>query len=627
MANTLEELVSQIKDRLDIVDVVSQQVILKKNGSHYWGLCPFHKEKTPSFSVNPALGIYKCFGCGEGGDAISFIMKTQNKDFMEVITELAERFGLEMPKNIQKNEGTKTLKEEMVRACSKAVEFYNLRLLKDKSPETTHVIEYLTKRGITQEIIEKYSLGLAPKAYSTFYKKYKSDFTDEVLEKAGLIIKTREGEYIDRFRNRIIIPIQNEFGEYVAFGARAIEPEQQPKYLNSSDSLIYNKSKLLYGLYHAKDAIKKDDSVVLMEGYFDVISAQAHGIENAVASCGTSLTADHIKLLSRYTPSRRIYLSFDTDSAGQKATKRNAELIKEAFLGLGNIKQFDESYLSTSDDKYSCEIRVIAPPEGKDPDEFIRSVGAESYKEYMAHAPLLLDFQINNILKEKPKTPTEKTKTVKELIPILQEIQNEIIRYEYIKMIADNLQIDENALARELKKVKSVQTVSTSDSERIVKKNVSIVEKAQKNLLSVFLVNDNQLSIEQINQIIGDTPFTDETLINVKSTIDKLTYTVNNVKELIEKLYTTFVNDSETQKVITDLISISETFQNLSNEDFITVIKENVNKINQCNKEKEQEKIRNLYKSANDDEIEALKIQMQLRDKINNRLKLEKMNE
>ena len=627
MANTLEELVSQIKDRLDIVDVVSQQVILKKNGSHYWGLCPFHKEKTPSFSVNPALGIYKCFGCGEGGDAISFIMKTQNKDFMEVITELAERFGLEMPKNIQKNEGTKTLKEEMVRACSKAVEFYNLRLLKDKSPETTHVIEYLTKRGITQEIIEKYSLGLAPKAYSTFYKKYKSDFTNEVLEKAGLIIKTREGEYIDRFRNRIIIPIQNEFGEYVAFGARAIEPEQQPKYLNSSDSLIYNKSKLLYGLYQAKDAIKKDDSVVLMEGYFDVISAQAHGIENAVASCGTSLTADHIKLLSRYTPSRRIYLSFDTDSAGQKATKRNAELIKEAFLGLGNIKQFDESYLSTSDDKYSCEIRVIAPPEGKDPDEFIRSVGAESYKEYMAHAPLLLDFQINNILKEKPKTPTEKTKTVKELIPILQEIQNEIIRYEYIKMIADNLQIDENALARELKKVKSVQTVSTGDSERIVKKNVSIVEKAQKNLLSVFLVNDNQLSIEQINQIIGDTPFTDETLINVKSTIDKLTYTVNNVKELIEKLYTTFVNDSETQKVITDLISISETFQNLSNEDFITVIKENVNKINQCNKEKEQEKIRNLYKSANDDEIEALKIQMQLRDKINNRLKLEKMNE
>ncbi len=627
MANSIEELVSQIKDRLDIVEVVSQQVILKKNGGHYWGLCPFHKEKTPSFSVNPALGIYKCFGCGEGGDAISFIMKTQNKEFMEVITELAERFGLEMPKNIQKSESSKGLKEEMIRACTKAVEFYNLRLLKDKSPETTAVLEYLTNRGITKEIIEKYSLGLAPKAYAMFYKKFRSDFTDEVLEKAGLVIKTRDDEYIDRFRNRIIIPIQNEFGEFVAFGARAIEPDQQPKYLNSSDSLIYNKSKLLYGLYTAKDAIKEDDSVVLMEGYFDVISAQAHGIKNAVASCGTSLTADHIKLLSRYTPSRRIYLSFDTDNAGQKATKRNAELIKEAFTGLGNIKQFDESYLAASDDKYSCEIRVIAPPEGKDPDEFIRSVGAESYKEYMAHAPLLLDFQINAILKEKPKTPTDKTKTVKEIIPLLQEIQNEIVRSEYIKMIADNLSIDETALTKEIKKAKSFENTANKSVEKIVKKNVSILEKAQKNLLSVFLVTDNHFTTEQISKMIGDTPFTDETLINVKSTIDKLIYTVNNVKELIEKLYTIFVNNQEIQRVITDLISISETFHNLDDDDFVMVIQENINKINQCHKEKEQEQIRNLYKSANDNEIEALKIQMQLRDKINNRLKLEKMNE
>ena len=623
MANSMEELVSQIKDRLDIVDVVSEQVILKKNGNHYWGLCPFHKEKTPSFSVNPSLGIYKCFGCGEGGDAISFIMKTQNKDFMTVLSELAEKFGLEMPKKFQKSEN-KGLKEEMIKACQKAAEFYNLKLLKDKTPETTKVLDYLSDRGITKEIIEKYSLGLASKAYDEFYKKFKNDFSDEVLEKSGLIIKTREEKYIDRFRNRIIIPIQNEFGEYVAFGARAIEKDQQPKYLNSSDSLIYNKSKLLYGLYYAKDSIKEQDSVILMEGYFDVISSQAHGIENAVASCGTSLTSDHVKLLSRYTKSRRIYLSFDTDSAGQKATSRNAELIKEAFQGLGDIKQFDESYISTTNDKYSCEIRVIAPPEGKDPDEFIRSVGAESYKKYMEHAPLLLDYQINSIIKEKPSTPTEKTKVVKELIPILQEIQNAIIQSEYIRMIADTLNIDVNALTREVKKSKILISSSNNDVDKIVKKNVSILEKAQKNLLSVFLVIDKHLSFEQINQMIGDTEFTDETLINVKSTIDKLTCTVNNVRELIEKLYTNYVDNSEIQKIITDLIGISETFQNLDEKDFVTVIQENVNKINQCHKEKEQEKIRNLYKSANDDEKEALKIQMQLRDRINNRLKLEK---
>lgn len=626
MANSFEELVTQIKDRLDILDVVSQQVILKKNGSHYWGLCPFHKEKTPSFSVNPALGIYKCFGCGAGGDAITFIMKTQNKEFIEVVREYAEKLGLELPKTFHKSE-SKELKDEMIRACAKAAEFYNLRLLMDKEPETLHVLDYLKNRGITKEIIEKYTLGIAPKAYAMFYKKFRHDFSEEVMEKAGLIIKTREGEYIDRFRNRAIIPIRNEFGEYVAFGARAVEKDQMPKYLNSSDSLIYNKSKILYGLYTAKDAIKNEDSVVLMEGYFDVISAQAHGIENAVASCGTALTPDHIKLLSRYTPSRKIYLSFDTDSAGQKATNRNAALIKEAFSGLGNIKQFDESYISTSNDKYSCEIRVIAPPEGKDPDEFIRSVGAESYKEYMQHAPLLIDFQLNNILKEKPKTPIEKTKVVKEIIPLLMEIQNKIIQAEYVKMVSDALSVDEKALLSELKTASRTEIIKNSDVSKIVKKNIPISQKAQKNLLSVFLVTDNHFTLDEISRIIGDTPFTDETLINVKSTIDKLTCTVNNVKELIDKLYTTYVNEPEVQKLITDLISISESFQNLDETDFLTAIRENINKINDCQNEKEKEKIRNLYKSANDNETEALKIQMQLRDKINNRLKLEKMNE
>ena len=626
MAKSLDEIITQIKDRLDIVDVVSQQVILKKNGSHYWGLCPFHKEKTPSFSVNPSMGIYKCFGCGAGGDAITFIMKTQNKEFMDVVREYAEKFGLEMPNSYHKSE-SKEIKEEMIRACAKAAEFYNLRLFMDKEPETLYVLDYLKNRGITKEIIEKYHLGIAPKAYAMFYKKFRHDFSEEVMEKAGLIIKTREGEYIDRFRNRAIIPIQNEFGDYVAFGARAVEKDQMPKYLNSSDSLIYNKSKLLYGLYTAKDAIKKDDSVILMEGYFDVISAQAHGIENAVASCGTALTPDHIKLLSRYTPSRRIYLSFDTDLAGQKATNRNAELIKDAFKGLGNIKQFDESYISTSNDKYSCEIRVICPPEGKDPDEFIRSVGADSYKEYMKHAPLLIDFQLNNILKEKPKTPIEKTKVVKEIIPLLMEIQNKIIQAEYVKMVSDAILVDEKALLVELDNAKKSEAVKNTDVQRIVKKNIPISQKAQKNLLSVFLVTDSHFTLDEISRIIGDTPFTDETLINVKSTIDKLTCTVNNVKELIDKLYTTYVNEPEVQKLITDLISISESFQNLDETDFITAIRENINKINECQNEKEKEKIRNLYKSANDNETEALKIQMQLRDKINNRLKLEKMNE
>lgn len=622
MANSIEEIVTQIKDRLDIVDVVSHEVVLKKNGSRYWGLCPFHKEKTPSFSVSPNLGIYKCFGCGAGGDVLSFIMKTQNKEFMEVIEEYAERFGLEMPKTVKAAKGSSSLRKDMTDACTKAAKYYNCKLLQDKSREVEKAMEYLNSRGISKEIIEKYSIGIASTAYADFYKKFRHEIPEDVMEQAGLILKRDNNEYIDRFRNRIIIPIQNENGEFVAFGARAIDPDRQPKYLNSSDSLIYCKSRLLYGLYSAKDAIKENDSVILMEGYFDVISAQTHGIVNAVASCGTALTAEHVKLLSRYTPSRKIYLSFDTDSAGQKATKRNAELIKETFEGLGNIKQFDESYLATSEDKYSCEIRVIAPPEGKDPDEFIRRSGAEKYREYIEHAPLLLDYQINMILKEKPKSPVEKTKMVKELIPILGEIKNEIILSEYVRMLSDKLNIDENALMHETKKFPILKDFQEKEVQRIVKKNIPILEKAQKNLLSVFLVSDTPLSFDKIKQMIGDTVFTDETLINVKSTIDKLTCTVNNVKELIKNLYVKTAENPEMQTVITDLIGISETFQNLDEKDFITIINENVNKIEQCHREKEYEKLRNLYKNVNDDETEALKMQIQLRDRINSRLKI-----
>lgn len=631
MAKTLEELVSEIKSRLDIVEVVSEQVILKKNGNHYWGLCPFHKEKTPSFSVNPQLGIYKCFGCGAGGDALRFIMQTKGIEFFELIKDLAKRFNLELPEKFQNADKSRDLKEQMMNACKKAAEFYHDLLLNKNIEEADRALEYLKSRSISQEIMKKFTLGIAPKAYKTLYNVLKKDFSDDILEKAGLVIMGRDG-YIDRFRNRVIIPIQNEQGEYVAFGARALEKEQSPKYLNSSDSIIYNKSKLLYGLYTAKEAIKEEDGVILMEGYFDVISAQAHGIENAVASCGTALTSEHVKLLSRYTKSRRIYLSFDTDSAGQKATDRGATIIKEAFTGLGNIKQFDESYISASEDKYSCEIRVIAPPEGKDPDEFIRSVGAESYKKFVKEAPLLIDFQINNLLKDRNnyKTPQEKTKFIKQIIPVLIEINNDIIRAEYTKMIADAIGIDERALLSEIRKIKYNQSVSATEEteiKKIVTKKLTISQKAQKNLLSVFFVPDSHLTFAQINEMIDNSYITDETLINVKSTIDKLICTVNNVKELIEQLYTEYIEKPEIQTILTDLISISETFTNLKPDDFKCVIEENIARIKRCQWEEEKEKIRKLYKNADEDDTEALKLQMQLRDKINNKLKLEKMND
>lgn len=614
---TFEDVVAQIKDRLDVLDVVSKDVILKKSGTNYWGLCPFHKEKTPSFSVNPSKGIYKCFGCGEGGDALSYLMKTRGLEFKDLVKELASDFGLELP-NTFSNVKNKDIREQMIKACAKAAEFYQHLLF--ASSEGKKALDYLNNRGIDEKIIKRYSLGLANKEPNHLYISLKDKFTNEILEKAGLILKTSKGDYIDRFRSRIIIPIHNENGDIVAFGARALEEGQNPKYLNSSDSLIYNKSKLLYGLYFAKEAIKQTDSAIMMEGYFDVISAQAHGIENCVASCGTSLTQEHVKLISRYSKSRKIYLSFDTDSAGIKATSRGAEIIKEAFVGLGNIKQFDESYISsTNDDKYACEIRVITPPEGKDPDEFIRNSGAEAYFKHLEHAPLLLDFQLNEALKNRAeaKTPSQKMKIVKDIIPILSEIKNKIIRSEYIKMVASTLNIDEKAMEAELGNIKPERQITIGSENRIVTKTSNIEEKAQKNLLSLYLINESHFTFQELNEMIESVEFSDERLIIVKTTIDKLTCSVNNVKALIEQLYVTFAQDEETKALITDLICISEAFNTLSPKDFKIVIEENINRIDSSRRESEQAEIRNLYKNVNDNDLEALKVQMRLRDKIN----------
>ncbi len=616
MAQTFEEALSQIKSQMDIVDIVSEEVVLKKKGSNYWGLCPFHGEKTPSFSVNAERGFFKCFGCGVGGDAITFLMKIHNWDYMQTIKYLAERYNVELPE--YNGDGGKHKEERtlMTEACKKAVEFYQDILL--SSPSDNIAVKYLNKRDITPAIISKFSLGLSLKEPNMLYNKLKRDYDDSILEKAGLILKSNQGRYVDRFRNRIIIPIQNEQGEYIAFGARAIEEGQNPKYLNSSDSPIYNKSRILYGLYTAKEAIKQEDSVVIMEGYFDVISAQAHGIHNAIASCGTSMTLEHVKMLSKYTRSRRIYLSFDTDLAGQNATKRGGELIKSAFSGLGNIKQFDESHISTNDNKYACEIRVVSPPEGKDPDEFIRSSGAEAFKSYIEHAPLLLDFELNQLLKKKNEvtTPQEKSELVKEILPVLNDVQNPIIQSEYVKIVATALSLDDKALQQDVKKVSRTDFIVPEVSSVNVTKSSPIEEIAQKNLLSLFLVNVSPYSTDMISGRIKSVNFTNKTLIIVKDTIDKLINTVNNVSDLTNKLYIEFSQNQEIKSLITDLICISETFNNLKEAEFDAIIRENIETLEKCRLNEEHLQMKKLYQEANDDETESLKVQMQLRDKI-----------
>lgn len=618
MAVSYEEAIQQIKDRIDIVEIISEEVILKKSGNRYIGLCPFHAEKTPSFHVDPQKGFFHCFGCGAGGDAITFLMKIKNLDYPQTIRFLADKFNIELPERNGKTGVSKELKTQMMEACKKASEFFSQEL--NDLNEIHSIKQYLKNRGITQEVILKYNLGLAPKEPDSLYKKLKKEYSDEILEKAGLIMKSMQGRYYDRFRNRLTIPIQDENGNFVAFGARAIEDGQNPKYLNSPDSLIYNKSRLLYGLFTAKEAIKEEDSVVIMEGYFDVISAQANGIKNVVASCGTSLTSEHIKLIAKYSKSRKIYLSFDTDNAGIKATKRGGTIIKEAFKGIGNVKQFDEAHLSSNEDKYSCEIRVVAPPNGKDPDEFIRNGGAEEFKQIIKNAPLLIDFELNEALKhwDSFASPVEKAKYINNLIiPILKEVQNNVIQAEYVKIAAQKLNVDEQALMKDVQSTLNEEFFKPTLILKNVTNSSTIEEKTQKNILSLYLINDSPLNFSQICEKIKDVEFEDEKLIIVKNTIDKLIGSVNNVRELIEALYAEFNQDEETKAIITELVTISEPFNNLSREDFEQIIAESIEKLNKLKKEQDRIKTKALYMQVNDDEMESLKMQMQLRDKIN----------
>ncbi len=618
MALTYEEVVSQIKDRLDIVDVISKTVVLKKSGANYWGLCPFHQDKKPSFCVSPSKGIYKCFSCGAGGDALTFLMKTQNKDFKELVIELAEQFNIELPHGGNYTSENKSLKDDMKRACKEAVKFYQKQLTLDK--DSAKATSYLKQRSINDDIIAIFSLGWAPNDYHKLYDALKGSFSDEVLEKAGLILKGKKGDWIDRFRNRIIIPIQNENGEYVAFGARAVDEGQNPKYLNSADSLIYNKRKLLFGLYTAKEAIKEEDSVIIMEGYFDVISTQAHGIKNCVASCGTAFTQEHVRLLSRYTKSRRIFLSFDTDSAGVNATTKGGQTIREVFSSLGNIKQFDESHVSSGNENYACEIRVVSPPEGKDPDEYIRAYGAEALRKHIENAPLLIDFELNNILKRSHSvnTPQEKAKIAEEVIPILCEIHNKVIQGEYIKMVATALDISESGLISEVKKLSRFEpdNIFVPVVQSNVTKTSQIGEKAQKNLLSVYLVDGNQITLPQISEMIPTDMFSNEMLIIVKNTIDKFINTVNNVRGLREKLYTEFIEDTEVTQLITELVYIADSFKGLSASDLSQAIEDMKWKISRLANEQETKELKQKYSAANNDDIEALKLQIALRDKL-----------
>ncbi len=608
--NSNIDVVGEIKNRLDIVETVSEHVVLKKSGRNHWGCCPFHKEKTPSFSVNHEKGIYKCFGCGEGGDAISFLMKVNNNSFHEVIVELAEKYGIDIPAFGYSSEKTE-LKNELYKINEIAVQFYKKNLI--ESPEAEIARTYLSQRNITEETINTFNIGFAPNSYDALINHFSQHkISIQMLDKAGLVSQRTKGNgFLDRFRNRIMVPIQDEKGNFIAFGARALDDSNNPKYLNSPETLVFNKSRSLFALHQAKETIKAEDSVILMEGFFDVISAHAHGLHNVVATLGTALSESHIKIIARYSNSRRIFLAFDSDEAGVKATNRGAEIIKNVFAGLGDVKQFDENFTDTSAQnvKSSCEIRVVNNVNGKDPDEFIRNEGIEAYKKVVNQSPLLIDYQINRIIQSTTQieSPQEKAKLINALIPIISEIQNTIIRNEYIKLISERLMIQEEALSFEIKKTLQRKVVKSDFSNNLTAKTKEEPQVlAQKNLLGLYFLNNEKLSTLCINNYLKEVMFTDEVFIQIKQEIQKLIQEDSAPESLSDELLTRFAEDETAKKTIVDIMCSLDDKQHLEVESLKQYIKDHLIFIKRHLMTKTQKQLKADYYASNKDEENSI---------------------
>ena len=607
-----QQAVEQIKNNLDIVDVISKYVVLKKTGRNFQGLCPFHNEKTPSFVVTPDKQIFKCFGCGEGGDVFTFLMKINNQTFNEVIEEQASNMGIELPKRNLKNISIhKAEKERLYDAMEQACKFF-----KNNLESNQKALEYLEKRGINEIAISKFSLGLAPKGnFELKTHLTKLGFTIEELNKAGLVYE-KDGNFIDRFKNRIIIPIKDVNSNTIAFGARAILDGQMPKYINSPESIIYNKSSVLFGLNRAKDAITKNDSVIFMEGYFDVISAHLGGVENAVATCGTALTQQHIKLISRYCPSRRIYLAFDTDSAGKKAIEHGAEVIKNIFSALGDIKQYDSNFRNNEENV--CEIRVVSEIQGKDPDEFIREFGGEEYLKKVNEAPLLLDYQINKIYKEIQGnlTPQEKSHLVIQIADILYQIKNPIILDDYIKAAAFKLNVAESILKTQiLNKQTEEFGILKIENENPINKlrplnrdTTNLYELMEENLIKLAFAANTEDKKNYLQEKLSGYNSQDKENSKILESIDKKFLEVNNVDELAKKLFLGFYNEQHIQKKISDNIFSSHEFNNLTQDNFKQAVDETFERLENLKQQYRKNELKRMLKDNNLTPEEKLEI-------------------
>lgn len=427
MSQIPDHVIEEVRRRADIVEVVSSYLPLKKAGANYRALCPFHQEKSPSFNVNPQRQIFHCFGCGEGGNVITFVMKREGLPFPEAVRSLAARYGIDVPEDREKKGGDF---DDLYSAMSAAVDFYHQRLLSERP--SSAIGKYLEKRAITPAIVEKFRLGRSPAEWDALFINLSAKgFTPQTLEKAGLIKQSSTGNWIDRFRNRLMFPIFDATGRPVGFGARVIgegEPGE-PKYLNSPETPIYIKNRVLYGYHLAKESARKENFMFIVEGYMDVIALHKAGVENCSACAGTSLTPGQAELIRRVC--ERVVALFDSDNAGVQAARRAGPILMERGL----------------------KTRAMVLRGYKDPDEFLSAKGAREFTALAGNAPTFHEFLIDTTLAGANLADIESKMTaIREIIPFIRGLSDEVEKSHYVRLLAERASVDYQALAKEVNK-------------------------------------------------------------------------------------------------------------------------------------------------------------------------------
>lgn len=457
-----EDKISEIIEKNDIVDVISEYMTLKRSGGNYGALCPFHSEKTPSFSVSSSKQIFNCFGCGVGGNVITFIQKIERINFVEAVKLLAERAGIQLeedkdPKQLERAK----LRKSLYKANTEAARFFYSNLNKNAK-----AMEYLKRRGLSEAIIKRFGLGYAPDKWHELMDFMKrKGISSELMYKAGLIVKSKDGDnYYDKFRNRVMFPIIDLKGNVIAFGGRVTD-DSKPKYLNSPDTPVFNKGYNIYGLNFVK-RVQNLENIIVVEGYMDAIALHQFGVENAVASLGTAFTENQAKLLKRF--SNEIIISYDSDLAGQTATMKGLSILE----------------------KEGCVVKVLSLPSGKDPDEYIRKEGIDAFRERIRKSISLIEYKLENIKKGLDiNNIQDRIKFTKGFSEVMQDVESNVEVDAYIKKYANTMQVNEAALYAELNRLRDKNKNGNNKHNILNSKKAELELKKGEVTAEIYLLN------------------------------------------------------------------------------------------------------------------------------------------